>query len=406
LRTTAFASHLPEYGWEVTVLAPRDGAYFRDPELRFPEEQVVRTPSLELSRLGKQMLRSGGDDVRPADVHGARAALRSLARTTLYYPDAQIGWYPPAVLSSRRALRGQRFDLIFSSSFPVTAHLIARRLHRRLQVPWIADFRDPWSQMLPEGSSPRGRALRLERSLASEASGLIMTSASWAALHSELWGRPVDMIPNGYDGLPRRARRGDSGAARSNRGFTLAYLGSYYPATQRLRAVWDAVASINGDRNGCVDRLLFIGDLHPSLERELAQRGLTPLVEATGFLPHREALARLSEATALVVAGPACATEILRGQVAAKLPEYLATGLPIIYVGDPDCDAADLLREHAACHVVTTDDVTGVASALNASRGGPVERNLCSLSRASLTGRLAQLFDRAVGRRLQHPQFS
>src|SRR3954452_12113264 len=80
LRVSGFASHLPEYGWEPTVLAPRNGAYYRDPHITFPERQVIRTPSMELSRTGKRLLRAGGSDVVAADVVGGRGAVRHVAR--------------------------------------------------------------------------------------------------------------------------------------------------------------------------------------------------------------------------------------------------------------------------------------------------------------------------------------
>lgn len=395
VRVRSFASYLPESGWDVTVLAPRNGAYYRDPELHFPEERVLRTPVLELSRLGKRLVRSGGDDVRPAQLEGLRASLRSFSRAALYFPDAQVGWYVPAIFSARWALRGQRFDLVFSSSFPITAHLIARQLHRWLRVPWVAEFRDPWSQALAPGSRTAGRALRLERSLAQDASALVMTSPSWAAHHSRLWGRPVTVIPNGHDG-PGAAESPASTDQAASTGFTLGFLGSFYPATQRLTAVWEAVRRLNRDRGGEIDRMLFVGDIHPALGAELAERGLTPLLETTGFLPHRRALARIADATALLIPGPADGTGIHRGQVSAKLAECLATGLPIIYVGEPDCDAADLLRGHDGCHVVAVDDVEGVARALASSRRGVHERDLPELGRPALTRRLADLFEHVL----------
>src|SRR4051794_16238974 len=90
-RLSGFAGHLPEYGWDPTVLAPRDGAYYRDSEISFPECSVLRTPSIELSRTGKRLLRTGGTDVVAATPRGARAAARSAARSALYFPDAQVG---------------------------------------------------------------------------------------------------------------------------------------------------------------------------------------------------------------------------------------------------------------------------------------------------------------------------
>jgi glycosyltransferase involved in cell wall biosynthesis len=391
-RVTGFATYLSTYGWEVTVLSPRDGAYYRDPDIAFPEERVVRTASIELSRTGKRLLRADGDDVRAANVGGLRGVMRSAARAALYFPDAQVGWFPPGVIAGRRMLREARFDAIFSSSFPITSHLIARNLHRTARIPWVAEFRDPWSQTLPLGSGIRRRATKLERAIARQTAGLVMTSPSWADVHSRAWDRRVTVIPNGHDGSSTATARETGGK------FTLAYLGSFYPATQRLGAVWRAIKRTHEVAGPSVDRLRFIGDLHPAVRRELHDLRLESLVEETGFLPHVEAMAALRTSSALLLAGPHDARGILRGHVAAKLSEYLATDLPIVYVGDPECDAADLLRRYPGCQIVSTDDVEGVVQALKISRGRRWRRDVDPLSRRALTGRLAMLLDEVCDR--------
>lgn len=393
LRTLGFASHLPDYGWEPTVLAPRTGAYFRDPELNYSEDGVVRTPSIELSRTGKHVLRAGGDDTAAASVTGLRAVARGLARDLLYFPDPQVGWYPPALATARRRLTRDRFDVIFSTSFPITSHLIARRLHRRMRIPWVAEFRDPWSQMLIEQGLSSQRALRLERSLASEATARVMTSPSWAALHERLWGHEVSVIPNGHDGSV--AEPAGAGGATA----TLAYLGSFYPQTQSLEAVLRAVATINRAQPRAL-RLRFVGELHPALARELRAAGLDEAVEVTGFLPHDHALSAAAESSLLVLAGPRDASGLLRGQVAAKLPEYLATDLPILYAGDLASDAADTLKAFPGTELVAPDDADGAAAAIKRQLGRRYRRDIDGLSRRSLSERLAELLNRvSVGAR-------
>src|SRR4051794_23150904 len=398
LRVSGFASHLPEYGWEPTVLAPRDGAYYRDAQIMFPESQVIRTPSIELSRTGKRVLQAGGGDVIAADVGGGRAAVRRVAPTALYFHHPQVGGYAPAWAAAGRALRGRSFDAVFSSSFPITAHLVARRLHRWLGIPWIAEFRDPWSAMLArQGRSP-ARAARLERALARESSRVVMTSPSWAELHARRWGREVDVIPNGHSGSSRST-------AAANGDFSLGYLGSYNPATQRLDAVWEAVRIVNEGGGARVDRLRFVGDLHPDLRRRLREHGLEPIVDATGFLPHTEAVRTLAASSLVLAPGPYRADGVGRGHVAAKLAECLATDLPILYVGDLDCDAADLLRGYPGCHLVAGDDVEGAAAALHAARGRRFERDVGALSRHRLTERVAELLDEVCAsstRRVTH----
>jgi hypothetical protein len=388
LRVAGFARHLPEFGWEPVVLAPRHGAYHRDPDSVYPEERVLRTGSFELSRIGKRVLRAGGDDVLAAPVTGARAVARDAAHTLLYHPDSKVGWYLPAVATARRELRRRPPDAILSSSFPITAHLIARRLQHVSGAPWLADFRDPWSQMMAPGIARR-RAARLERSLARDATAVTMTSPSWAARHAQLWGRPVSVIPPGFEGVE---------TAQPPAEFVLSYLGSYYPATQDLTAAWSAIRRLADGAGPAVDRVRFIGDLHPQIAGVLAGLDLSGLVEETGFIAHGAAIEHLRDSSALLLAGPRDAAGILRGQVAGKIPEYLATGLPVIYVGDPDCDAAAMLRAHDGCHVCATNDVDAVVRALVACRGETIARNVDGLTRGAIAGRLAALLDDATSK--------
>ncbi|MGI8729313.1 MAG: glycosyltransferase [Solirubrobacteraceae bacterium] len=387
-RLRGFARHLAEYGWEAVVVAPRDGAYHRDSELSFPEERVIRTGSIEFSRAGKRLLRTGGDDVRVAEVGRGQALIRQAARSLLYFPDPQIGWYAPALAAARRELRRQPYDAVLSSSLPITAHLIARRLHRSTGLPWIADFRDPWSTLKAPGVLRR-RALRLERGLASEASAVTMTSPTWAAEHGRRWGRHVEVIPNGHD--DQRAS-----APRSSQSFVLSYLGTIYPAQQDLSAAWEAIRRGIAAGRPIVDRLRFIGDLHPALAEQIDSFGLRHIVDETGFVSHREAIELLRDSSAALLAGPRQAGGVTRGHVAGKIAEYLASGLPIVYVGDPGSDAAALLRRHAGCHVCAAGDVDGVAGALVACREPAFDRDVSGLSRRSLAKRLAAVLDGAV----------
>ena len=117
VRAQSFARLLPKMGWDVTVLTPRAPAYYRDQTLDVEGVTVVRTGSLELSRIGKRLTGSGGGDTRAARPRGVRALAQRLARKYLYRPDAQVGWYPFAVQAGSRLLRDGTFDVIHSSSF-------------------------------------------------------------------------------------------------------------------------------------------------------------------------------------------------------------------------------------------------------------------------------------------------
>lgn len=385
LRALGYAHQLREHGWETAVLAPRCGAYYRDEDLHFPDEHVVRTGSLELSRIGKRALRTGGDDHRPAQVTGARGALRRAAHAALYFPDAQVGWTPFALHAGRRLLRDHPVDAVLSTSFPITAHVVARRLAGTEGVPWVAEFRDPWSTVMQRGPR-RALAARLERSLARDAAAVVMTSPSWARRHAQSWGRPVDVIANGHDlSAPLISPRPD--------GLVLGYLGTYYPETQAsLDPVWAAAARIAREHPARLEEIRIVGELHPVMRAELDAHGLSDRVRVTGFLPHAAAVQQLASSSIALLAGPVDAGGILRGHVPGKVWEYLATDLPVVYTGAPDSDVSRLLADQEGTHAVA--NAAAASAALAAAAGRRVARDAAAFSRRARAGELARVLDR------------
>src|SRR3954452_1095152 len=289
IRLGRFAEHLPEFGWDVTVLAPKATPHAADPRLRYPEEHVVRSRSLELSRL-KQLIPQASAD---ANDGGARAAARTAGR--LLYPDPQIGWFPGAIVAGRRAIRHGSFEAIVSSSFPITAHLVAGRLSRTAGLPWLAEFRDPWSDALPASYPLRRRAATLERTIAAKATSVVMPTATWADHYARAWGRPVAVIPNGHDGRLPAAPRPDAP--------TFSHLGSIYPERQDFARLWKAMAQVAGDHAPHGFKIRFIGEIPRAVYAELCAAGLETMIEVTGIVSHERAVELVASSSLLFASG-------------------------------------------------------------------------------------------------------
>lgn len=388
MRPAKLARYLPEFGWDATVLTPENGIYFRDESLEFSTREVVRTRSLELSRVAKRVIGQPGD-LKPATVGPVLRRVRDVVRQTIYFPDGQVGWYPFAVRAGSRLLRRSRFDALLSSSGPVTTHLVARRLAHRHGAPWVAEFRDTWSDprdATEVGALSRRRARRLEASLVRDASAVVVPSPSWGELFESKGARRVQVITNGFDSadLPPR---------RTPRDSVLTHVGSLYPGFQDLRPVWAALHRARRLGEAPVAKLLFVGNLHPDVRSELADYGLDDMLEVTGFLSHRDALARMMSSSALLVAGGRDDRPILRGVIPGKIFEYLASGLPILYVGRTDADPARLLAQFPGCFVIGPGDVDAAEAALGAVATGPVERETDQFTWRALARRLAATLD-------------
>ena len=395
IRAASFAKYLPEFGWEATVLAPADTPHAADPSLDIGQVRVLRTRSLEISRLGRRpsIGRNGTEVAAPHQPVARSAPSRWLRRAAkrVIFPDAQIGWYPAAVKGGTGLLRDQPFDLIFSSAFPITSHFVARTLKRRSSLPWVAEFRDPWSDD-PEFRFLSKAALRVERSMAAEASAVVLPNQIWADYYADRWGVQAAVVGHGSDATPR-------GSVPRASPPMLAHLGSYYPGKQNLDTLWSALAEMRR-RGDSIPRLRWIGELPEAARTELAGHDLEDIVEVTGFVPQPEALSLMSEASGLIACDVANCDLVSLGTTPAKLFEYLASDAPIIYVGHQRGEAARALNRYPGCHLVSFGDVDGAIRAIQTTMAGEAhQRDLAGLSRSARTEELAGLFDTVMRRR-------
>jgi hypothetical protein len=172
----------------------------------------------------------------------------------------------------------------------------------------------------------------------------------------------------------------------------LGYLGTYYPQTQSLGPVLTAIARLRAEHVTELPRIKIIGRLNSALNEQAQTAGVGDLLQFTGVLPHPQATTEMLSCSALLVAGPVDARGLLCGHIVAKLYEYLATDLPIIYIGDPRADAARLLAGFPATHIVPTGDEATMQRLLSTPLV-PATRNTDALYAGSQTQLLADLLD-------------
>jgi hypothetical protein len=218
-----------------------------------------------------------------------------------------------------------------------------------------------------------------------------MPTPTWASHFGARWGREVSVITNGFDAtldsLPPPDRP------------TVTHLGTYVPARQSLAPLWEAVIRYVSDGSRQSPLIRFVGDLPADGRAELSAAGIADLVEETGFVSHDDAMRSLASSTLLIAGGDTGRDVLARGWVPAKLFEYLATSLPILYVGDRAGDAAKMLARQAGCHVVPRGDAGALDAALEAGlSGGSHQRDVGGLRRRAGAQALANLLDRAVSR--------
>ncbi len=357
-RVLKFAKHLPEFGWEVCILTVRDGEYpSLDPTLQAevpPGCAVYRTAALEPGPLYRRLVGMRAGEAIPVAAlaragGGWRRRLGDWVRLNLFIPDAKIGWMPYAVRAGRRVIARERPAVLLSSSPPSTVHLIARRLARASGLPWVADYRDPWTRIYHYAAARRtrwaaARDRRLEQRTVAAADVRVtinpIVARQLAGDEAAGWFR---LVPNGFDedDFPP-----DPGLTPYER-FTICYAGNL-TTQQDPQRLWQALAALAGEEPGFADafRFIHLGVMEPAIRARLAAAGLLRFCDLRGYVAHAEAIAAMRRSHLLLLVIPdAPGNEAI---VTGKIFEYLAAGTFILGIGPLQGAAAQLLAECSA----------------------------------------------------------
>ena len=407
-RIMGLVRHLPSFGWEPVVLTVKGGTFFnRDEEslARVPASvPVYRTKAFEPFALYNRLRGKPADEALPIGGvgqggGGVAARLSQWVRANLFVPDARIGWIPSAVSAAKRLVRHERIDAIITSSPPQTVHLIGRRAALATGLPWIADFRDPWTQIYYNSELPRcGLAkrldLRLEQSVVRSASELVMINEMVRESLGPLASRG-HIIPNGYE---EEDFAGE--LAPTTEWFELVYSGNIIPL-HAPGPFFEAMCSLRGENPEfrAAAKLVFVGTVHPAVREQIERVGLAGVTEFTGFVSHAEAVRRLRMATVALFIGPA-------NLLTSKIFEYLAAGRPMLALAPPGGDVDRLIQSVGREPVVPAEDVAAIRAELARLFGlwkqnslpvrAPME-GVEHLSRRSQTEQIAHLLNRACG---------
>ena len=383
-RALSFATHLPPLGWDLTVVTPREGVYGRDPTLvadGLPGVRVVRTASLEPSVLLSRFRGEdgGGGDGAGRFVEDAKLGTlgdiaRSAARRFLYFPDSARGWVHPAVAAARRLHRDAPFDLVLSSSPPLSAHEAARRFARAAGLAHVMEFRD-----LPfDGAGePGGRQGRFLRGILAEAARVVTVTplcAEW--FDSRLGGATSVVVMNGFE--PGEAPAAPAGPP----GPFLVYAGSTYAARQRFEPFLGVLERLRA--SGAALALRIAGRVDPETRERLEPFRARGAVSLEGFLDRRAAVALQASAAAVLVWAWEGEDAVGRSQVPAKLFDGAAAGRPVLLVASEGSDAARV-GASLGLRAFPHGDLDGLGAALAALARGEIPRGLVP-DRAALAG--------------------
>lgn len=397
LRPMKLAKYLPDSGWRPVILTVRnpDWYYASDPELldELPDSVVIhRSPMLRAAWFYRVL--------NPFRVK----KMDRWVRQWLLHPDPQVGWIPFGLAAGLRLVRKYNIRAIYSTSAPLSSHLIAMRIKEITGIPWIADFRDEWVENpdIPQPTGPHRKLhFQLEKRIVHHADQVITAAPGFRDFlkkHDPLPGK-LTTLTMGFDpedfAQPVPPRLDD----RQNR-FTIAFTGIYYGSfrpTRFLEAVTRLIVEgkIQPDRI----RIVFAGANEPGDSGFQDRFGICVY---TGFLSHRKTIEILRGCDALLLL-----LSRERGDfvIPSKSFEYMAAGKPILAIVPAKSEVADIIGRSGTGVIADFEDMEGIKSSflkmyqLWEGKKDVPARNACEVEKfnqVGLTAQFAGLLDKVV----------
>ena len=126
-------------------------------------------------------------------------------RGNLFIPDARKWWIKPSIVFLKRYLADHPVDAIVSTGPPHSMHRIALGVKRVTGLPWIADFRDPWTQIdfYQDLHLTRYADRKHHRQEREVLEGADVVTGAWPSMQTLFYQhaspKRVEVITNGYD---------------------------------------------------------------------------------------------------------------------------------------------------------------------------------------------------------------
>ncbi|NQW30747.1 MAG: hypothetical protein HQ472_09580 [Ignavibacteria bacterium] len=375
-RVLKHVTYLRQFGWNPIVLTVLNGDFpARDESLlkKIPSDVVViRTKIIEPYSLYRKFIGGKGASIdvnvnKTADQRtGFKEKFAEWIRATFFIPDARIGWLPTAKKSALKAITDYKISAVYSSSPPYTCALIARSIKRKTGLPWVAGFRDPWTNFLTTPERwfvPAMIDKKLERTVFEEADAV---ESAWQGItedalqkYPHLNREKFHHVPNGYDSSDFpvvQYQRTDK--------FTITYTGSLY-GHRNPASFLAALELLN--KSGVLDvnkvSLRFVGRFGAEVDAMLQSTLFAPAVDRIQYVPHEKSIeyALTSDALLIIVDDTKESAEIVPG----KVYEYLGAGRPIIGIAPKGSAIERLVHGVNAGRCTNQDDVSGLAEIIS-----------------------------------------
>ena len=375
------SKYLPEFGWEPVIYTPEnpdvnsiDESLLSDvsPDLKVLKRKITEPYGFYKVLTGKKKGEHLQANIVSSEKKGFVQNFSAHIRANWFIPDPRCWWIRPSVKFLKNYIRSltpeNRPDAIISTGPPHSMHLIAKQIHRDLGIPWIADFRDPWTNIfyfkhLGLSAKSLRKHKALEASVLEEADKVVVvtqqmktefSTGEYAGLEDK-----ICVISNGFDPDDFSSEK----TAEIEEGkFVVAHTG-LMPESANPDRLWKVLGDAVKSDSELKEKLLIavMGQTDASVKKDIAENGLSDNFKDLGYVSHPISVAWMKRADILLL--PLRKEKESKAILSGKFFEYLAAGKNILAFGPIDGDLARALDETGSGIICEFNDENAIKNA-------------------------------------------
>ncbi|MBN1821378.1 MAG: glycosyltransferase family 4 protein [Prolixibacteraceae bacterium] len=373
MRWLKMSKYLPELDWRPIIYTPENpDASVVDESLSdeiHSETEIIKTPIWEPYEVFRKLTgKKKGEKFKAGYISEASSGdwknkLSVFIRGNFLIPDPRKFWIKPSIKYLKKYLKENPVDLIVSTGPPHSMHLIALGLKKKFKITWIADFRDPWTDIdfynklrLTGWADKKHRKLELK--VLKKADRVVTVSPHCAKDLSKIPGKKVDIIHNGFDPEDFKEIPAPSGNK-----FAITHFGAFN-RDRNPAMLWKALGLLVEKNKEFKEKLCIqlIGQTDDSIIQEIENKGLKVNLLQIDHLPHKKGLEELAKSQVLLL--PINDAPNAQGILPGKMYEYMALRRPILAIGPTNSDFAEILRETKSGIAFDFSDLPGIQKAI------------------------------------------
>lgn len=384
-RTVKLVKYFHKLGWEPYILTAKNPSvpvYDYEMLKDIPEDiPVYKSVSLEIPyglkrRLWGGTVKTGNDEKQNQPQHSAKKSLKQKITGFVKFfvhlimmPDPQIGWNFFTRKKAKKIIKKHDIGFVFISAPPFSSLLLVPELAKS-GAKVVADFRDEWTEFYLKSYDFHQRdeytarkIIQMEKDVVESAHLITMATNSFVNNYSNKYkssSSKIKLLTNGYD---VDDFKGKEKQVKDDHIFNITYTGTIFNVTTArflLQALGNLFKENDDIKKGV--KITFVGRITDEEKVYFDEFPYKEQLALPGYVSHDQSVAYLYGADLLVVI-----VDELEGSeriIAAKIFEYINTGIPILALVPEKGEIAAIVNATQTGLVISNRNVPKISEAL------------------------------------------